>query len=49
MIPIALLKKFLSLQFIASIEVSNMARCSSKMNELKDIDFIGCRARDFTI
>ena len=38
MIPIALLKKFLSSQFIASVEVSNIARCSSKMNELRDID-----------
>ena len=27
MIPIALFKKFLSLQFIASVEVSNIARC----------------------
>ena len=46
MIPIALIKKFLSLQFIASVEVSNMARCSSKTNELRDIDSIGCRARN---
>ena len=28
MIPIALFKKFLSKQFIASVEVSNIARCS---------------------
>ena len=28
MIAIALFKKFLSLQFIASVEVSNMVRCS---------------------
>ena len=38
MIPIALFKKFLEKQFIASIEVSNMARRSSKTNELRDID-----------
>ena len=25
-----------------------MARCSSKSNELRDIDFIGCRARNIT-
>ena len=37
------------LQFIASFEVSNMARCSSKTNELRDIDSIGCGARDITI
>ena len=40
MIPIALFKKFLSSQFIASAEVSNIARCSSKTNELRDIDSI---------
>ena len=49
MIPIALFKKFLSLQFITSVEVSNIARCSSKTNELRDIDSIGCRARKTTI
>ena len=38
---IALFKKFLSEQFIASVEVSNIARCSSKPNELRDIDSIG--------
>ena len=48
MIPIALFKKFLSKQFIASVEVSNMARCSSKTNELRDKDSIGCRARNIT-
>ena len=46
---ITLFKKFLSLQFIVSVEVSNMARCSCKTNELLDIDSIGCRARDITI
>ena len=51
MIPIALFKfkKFLSQQFIASVEVSNIARCSSKTNQLRDIDSIGCRARNITI
>ena len=39
---IALFEKFLSIPFIASVEVSNMARCSSKMNELRDIYSIGC-------
>ena len=34
MIPIALLKKFLSKHYIANAEVSNMARCSHKMKEL---------------
>ena len=34
MIPIALFKKFLSKQFIASVEVSNIARCSSKSPSL---------------
>ena len=38
MIPIALFKKFLSQLFIASVEVSNIARFSSKTNELRDID-----------
>ena len=32
-----------------SVEVSNMARCSSKTNELRDKDSIGCRARHITI
>ena len=49
MMPIALFKKFLSQQFIASVEVGNMARYSSKTNELKDIDSIGCRARNIAI
>ena len=38
MMMIALFKKFLSQQFIASVEVNNIARCSSKMNELRYID-----------
>ena len=49
MIPIALFEKFLSQQFIASVEVSNITRCSSKRNELRDIDSIGCRAGNITI
>ena len=43
MILIALLRKFLSQQFIVSVEVSNIAKWSSKTNELRDIDSIGCR------
>ena len=35
MIPLALLEKFLSLQFIASVKVSNIARCSSESDELR--------------
>ena len=46
MIPIALFKKFLSLQFIASFEVSSIARFSSKTNELRDKDSTGYRARN---
>ena len=49
LILIASFKKFLSKQFIASVEVSNMARNSSKTNELRDKDYIGCRVRNFTI
>ena len=49
MILIALFKKLLSSQFIASVEVYNIARCSSKTNELRNIDSIGCRARNITI
>ena len=49
MIQIALFKKFLSKQFIARVEVSNIARCSSKTNELRDIDSMGCRTRNITI
>ena len=49
MIPIVLFKKFLSEKFIANVEVSNIARCSSKTNKLRDIDYRGCRARNVTI
>ena len=49
MIPIALFKKFLSQPFIVSVEVINMARCSNKTNALRDIDSIGCRARNIAI
>ena len=48
MLPIDLFKKFLSYQLFASFEVSNIARCSSKTNELRDTDSIGCRARNIT-
>ena len=41
LILIALFKKFLSKQFIASVKVSNMARFSNKTNELRDIDSLG--------
>ena len=41
MIPIALFRKFLSKQFIASVEVSNMARCSSESDELRNINSLG--------
>ena len=42
MIPTALFKKFWRYQFIESVEVSNTVRCSSRTNELRDIDSIGC-------
>ena len=38
MVLIALFTKFLSLLFIASVEVSNIASCSSITKELRDID-----------
>ena len=34
---------------MASVEVSNMARCSSETNALSDIDSMECRARNITI
>ena len=34
MIPVALFKKFLSKQLISSVEVSNIARCSSRTKNL---------------
>ena len=37
MIPIALLKKFGSSEFVMIIEVNNMRRCSGKANKLKVI------------
>ena len=49
MILIALFKKFLSCQFVASVEVRKMARRSSKLDELRDIDSIGRRAKNITI
>ena len=49
MVSIALFNKFLSYQCIVRVDVSNMARCSKKMNESRDIDSIGCRARNITI
>ena len=47
--PIAVFKKFLNQHFIVSVEVSNMASCSCKTNELRDIDSIGCRVKNITI
>ena len=38
---IALLEKILSKQFIASVEIGNMARCSSQSDELRNISSIG--------
>ena len=46
MILIALFKKSLNLQFIVSVEVSNMTRYSSKSNEFRNINSIGCSARN---
>ena len=46
MVPMALFKKFLNSQSIASVEVSNMAICSSKTKEFRDTDSIGCRAKN---
>ena len=37
MIPIALLKKFGSYEFITIIDVSNMRRCTGKANKLRNI------------
>ena len=44
MIRIAFFKKFLCKQFIASVEVSSMARCFSKSDELRNTKSIGRRA-----
>ena len=49
MILIALFDKSLSQQFIARVEVCNMARGSSKLDELRNINSIGCRARNIAI
>ena len=48
-ILIALFKKFPSEQIFASVKASTIARCSNKTNELRDIDSIGCRAKNITI
>ena len=47
MVSRALFKKFL--QSIASVEVSNMARCTSKTDELGNLKSKGCRAKNITI
>ena len=49
MIPIALLKKFGSLEFVTIIEVSNMRRCSGKANKLRYIYTIRGTLRDIAI
>ena len=49
MIPIALFKKFMSYKFDESVEMSDMARCSSETNELRDKDSIGYSARNTVI
>ena len=45
MIRVALFKKL----FITSVEICNMARCSSKLDDLRNINYVGCRARNITI
>ena len=49
MIPIALLKKIGSLEFVTIIEVSNMRRCSGKANKLRYIYTIRGTSRDIAI
>ena len=49
MIPIALLKKFGSSEFVTIIEVSNMRRCSGKVNKLRYIYTIRGTLRDNAI
>ena len=49
MIPIALLKKFGSHEFVTIIEVSNMRRCSDKANKLRYIYTIRGTLRDIAI
>ena len=49
MIPIALLKKFGSKEFVTIIEVSNMRRCSGKANKLRYIYTIRGTLRDIAI
>ena len=49
MIPIALLKKFGSYEFVTIIEVSNMRRCSGKANKLRYIYTIRWTLRDIAI
>ena len=49
MIPIVLFKKFPCLMFITSVEVCNKARCSSKIDELRNIVSIGYRPKNITI
>ena len=48
-IPIALLKKFGSLEYVTIIEVSNMRRCSCKANKLRYKYTIRGTSRDIAI
>ena len=49
MIPIALLKKFGSQEFVTIIDVRNMRRCSGKANKLRFIYTIRGTLRDIAI
>ena len=49
MIPISLLKKFGSKEFVTIVEVSNLRRCSGKANKLRYIYTIRGALRDIAI
>ena len=49
MIPIALLKKFGSKEFVTIIEVNNMRRCSGEANKLRYIYTIRGTLRDIAM
>ena len=49
MIPIALLKKFGSKEFVTIFEVSNIRRCTGKANKFKYIYTIRGTSRDIAI
>ena len=46
MLPIALIKKICSLEFVTIFEVINMRRCSGKANKLRYINTIRGKPRD---